>query len=123
MSRLAPEHDSTERRERPFHRAARFGDEETARQAYLTTEQRVFEATADISAYRFQLDQVWHVAVVADEPPSGALQRAVEDALSQGEQVNLHPEILATLLSRHREVMRHRLPWVEGHYHPGRRVT
>jgi len=107
--------------ERPFYRGARFKDEATARDAYVSAEQRVFEASADISAYRFQLDRVWHVAVVAAEPPSSALQRAVEDAMGGGEQVDLPADVLSALLSRHREVIRHRLPWVEGHYRPGER--
>ena len=76
---------------------------------------------ADISAYRFQFNRVWHVAVVADMEPKFDLTRAVEDALKVGTPVKLDPQLLATLLNRHREVMRQRLPWLEGHYHPGRR--
>jgi hypothetical protein len=123
---MSSEYDSTERREaqseRPFQRAARFGGEPPARSAYLAAERSIADALADISAYRFLVNRIWHVAVIADQPPAADLTRAIDEALKAGEQVALPAEVLATLLKRHRDVMRHRLPWVEGHYHPGRRL-
>ena len=114
--------DANAQPERPFQRAARFGGEPPARTAYLAAERSIADALADISAYRFLVNRIWHVAVIADQPPAADLRRAVEEALKAGEQVALPAEVLATLLKRHRDVMRHRLPWVEGHYHPGRRL-
>ena len=111
-----------EERERPYCQAARFDEESNSREAYQIAQQAIADAEADISAYRFKVRRIWHVAVVAEEAPSRALQRVLEQAISRGERTDLPIEVLTTLLNRHREVMRHHLPWVDGHYHPGREL-
>ena len=63
---LAPE------QHRPYQRAARLAAEPAARQAYLATERLIAASNADISAFRLQLNGVWHVAAVVHLAPDRA---------------------------------------------------
>lgn len=105
----------------PYSRAAQFKGEADSREAYLAAERGIAAVAADISVFRLQLRSVWHVAAVAEVAPDSALQQVIEESLREGARVGLPIEALTVLLNRHRQVMRHRLPWLEAHYHPGRR--
>ena len=108
--------------EPPFCRAARFSGSVDSRRSYVIAEQAIAGAAAVISVYRLQLRRIWHVAAISDVMPTAELQQLIESAISMGEPVELPIEVLTVLLNRHRQVMRHRLPWLEGHYHPGKIV-
>lgn len=104
----------------PFCRAARFNSGAESRESYLIAEHAIAGAMADISVYRLQIRRIWHVAAISDIMPPADLQQSIEDAINMGKRAELPIEVLTLLLNRHRQVMRHRLPWVEGHYHPGK---
>jgi len=101
----------------PVYLAARFDGEAEARIAYLELECLIAAESADVSCFRFLAGGTWHVAVVAADGVPERLQGRVRVGLGSGQTVPLQEEVLALLLGRHREVMRYRLPWVEGHYH------
>ena len=105
----------------PYIRAARFASEPPAGQAYVALQQAIFTAAPnDLSAYRFQLDGVYHVAVVGVRPPP-ALEERLTAILAAGEPTELPPAVQQALLARRAQVTPHG-PWWEGHYRPGRRL-
>ena len=105
----------------PYHRTARFADEHDAGHAYTQAQQAIFVGPPnDLSAYRFQLNTVYHVAGLG-EPPPADLDERLGTILASGEPVALPQEVLATLAER-RQHMSRRGPWTEGHYRPGRRL-
>ncbi len=106
-----------------YHQAARFSDEEPAGVAYFAAQETVFAHAGDValSAYRFQLNAVYHVAVLGDPPPT-ALHDELRAILSAGEPAQLPEDVLKLLNARRARATRVG-PWVEGHYRPGKRLT
>ena len=105
----------------PYHRTARFADEPSAGLAYTAAQRAIFEGPPnDLSAYRFQLNTVYHVAVLG-EPPPAELDQQLTEILSTGEPATLPPDVLAALAERRRQMSRRGF-WSEGHYRPGRRL-
>jgi hypothetical protein len=103
----------------PYCQAAKFSSERTAGRVYFQVQKLIDNPEADLSAYRLQLQGVWHVAVVGDAPGK-ELADKLERWLSAGESVDL-PEDAVEFLFRRRAEQIKRGPWVEGHYRPGRR--
>jgi len=101
-------------------RVARFAGETPAGRAYRRTQDLLF-ATPDceLSAFRFHLDRIWHVAVLGDQPPED-LERQLRAILSRGEPASLPEDILLQLQRRRAQATRVG-PWAEGHYRPGER--
>ncbi len=105
----------------PYYQAARFEGERPAGQAYLQAQEVIFkDRKSDLSAYRFQLERVYHVAVVG-EPPSRETDEKLARILSEGELTSLPPDILKALYRRRNQMKQHG-EWVEGHYRPGKRL-
>jgi hypothetical protein len=103
----------------PYCLAAKFPSERAAGRVYFQIQRLIDSPDADLSAYRFQIQGVWHVAVVGDAPGK-ELADELEKWLSSGEAVELPGDALEFLFRRRAEQIRHG-PWVEGHYRPGRR--
>jgi hypothetical protein len=110
---------SGEERSSRYHRAAKFSGEREAGAVYFRVQKLIDTPDADLSAYRFQIQGVWHVAVVGDAP-SKELAEELEKWLSSGEPVELSEDVLEFLFRRRAEQIKHG-PWVERHYRPGRR--
>ena len=105
----------------PYVRAARFAGEQPAGQAYFALQQAIFTAAPnDLSAYRVQLDGVYHVAVVGVRP-APALEERLAALLATGEPTELPATVQQALLARRAQVTPHQR-WWEGHYRPGRRL-
>src|SRR5712691_9777452 len=102
---------------RSYLQAARFSGERPAGRAYVRIQALLFRARADLSAYRFHLERVWHVAVLGQEPPQ-TLDRRIRRALASGEPATLPEEILTLLWERRAQAIQI-APWVEGHHDPG----
>jgi len=101
-------------------RAVRYGEEPPSAQAYTQAQNLIFNVTHELSSYRFQLDQVWHVAVLGDRPPQ-EFDQQIQSILADGEPTTLPPDILIMLNQRRLQAAAI-APWVEGHYRPGKRV-
>ncbi len=106
-----------------YHQAARFPGEGPAGVAYFAAQEAVaaHAGGVDLSAYRFQLNQVYHVAALGDPPPA-ALHDALRAILAAGEPATI-PEGILKLLNARRAEATGAGPWVEGHYRPGKRLT
>ena len=102
-------------------RAAIFANERLAGKAYLQIQDLIFGTQCDISAYRFKINDVFHVAVVGDTPDE-ELDSQLQKALTHGETVCLEEPML-DFLQRRRATQQERGPWVEAHYRPGRRFS
>ena len=105
----------------PYCQAARFPTKEKAGEVYFLLQTLIFEAkdACDLSAYRFQITEGWHV-VVLGEQPTPELHQHIEALLTQGTLVNLQnirPDVLSHLQNRRVQAARI-APWVEGHYRP-----
>jgi hypothetical protein len=103
----------------PYCRAAKFSTERAAGRVYFQVQKLIDNPEADLSAYRLQLQGVWHVAVVGGAPAK-ELAEQLEKVMAAGEPVELTSDALDFLIQRRAEQIRHG-PWVEGHYRPGRR--
>ena len=104
-----------------YHRTALFRDEPSAGGAYAAAQQALFEGPPnDLSAYRFQLNSVYHVAILGEPPPTD-LDAQLTEILSVGEPATLPPGVLAALAERRRRMSRGG-GWTEGHYRPGKRL-
>ena len=105
----------------PYHRVARFAGEQPAGRAYAAAQRIIFDGPPnDLSAYRFQLNRVYHVTVLGQPPPAD-LDEQVRESLASGEPATLPAEVFQALAERRRQMSR-RGPWSEGHYRPGRRL-
>jgi hypothetical protein len=114
MRRAVAEQEGT-----PYYLAAKFPSERAAGRVYFQIQKLIDNPEADLSEYRFQIQGVWHVAVVGDAP-SKELAEELEKWLSSGESVELSGDALEFLFRRRAEQIKHG-PWVERHYRPGRR--
>lgn len=80
LPRYAPDHSQggsrKEREPAPYHQAARFPNEQSAGVVYFQTQEAIYEDEAcDLSAYRLQLNRIWHVAVIGEQPITETEQR------------------------------------------------
>ncbi len=104
----------------PYHRTARFADEQTAGTAYGAAERALFAGPPnDLSAYRFQLNRIYHVTVLGQVPPA-ELNEQLTTILASGEPAELPAEVLTALSERRRQATKRGPWWSEGHYRPGR---
>jgi len=101
-----------------YWRAACYPDEQSAGEVYFRAQQALFSTQFDLSVYRFQLDRVWHVAMLGD-PPSAEFDQTVQAILADGEPTMVPAPIL-TALNERRLRARQLGPWVERHYRPGK---
>jgi len=102
----------------PFILAARFLNEPTARHAYFGVQEIVFRSPlTELSVYRFQLRQAYHVALLG-EKPSVPLEQRLRRLLSIGEFTTLPDAVLSILFDR-RATASSLGGWAEGHYRPG----
>jgi hypothetical protein len=99
---------------------AAFADDRTAGRVYARVQDAIFTTPCDLSAYRFLLDQVPHVAVLGAPPPPD-LDEALVQLLAAGTPTTL-PSVVQQALIDRRQQMGRRGPWTEGHYRPGRRL-
>ena len=105
----------------PYIRAARFTGEQPAGQAYVALQRAIFTAAPnDLSAYRFQLDGVYHVAVVGIRPPP-TLEERLTAILAAGEPAVLPATVQQALLARRAQGTPY-APWWGGQYRPARRL-
>ncbi len=113
------EQPSTEHESVPYHRVARFAGERPAGTAYAAVQQAIFAGPPnDVSAYRPQLNRIYHVAVLG-EPPPPELDEQLGQILARGEPAELPADVLQALTDRRRRMSRQG-PWTERHYRPGR---
>ena len=56
----------------------------------------IFTADAELLAYRFHLDRIWHVAVLCEQP-NEAIQKRLEKILGAGERISLPSDVLKLL--------------------------
>ncbi len=111
-----PEHEPV-----PYHRTARFAGEQLAGHAYAAAQRVIFEGPPnDLSAYRFQLNRIYHVAVLG-QPPPAELDQQLTAILASGEPTELPADVLQALSERRRQATRGGL-WVERHHRPGERL-
>ena len=100
---MSPEHqEGRELQEQPpalYYRAERFRTERPADRAYFAAQEAIFRAQCDLSSFRFQLNAVWHVAILR-APPPGELEHRLRLILAAGEPVALPEEVLQLLRER-----------------------
>jgi hypothetical protein len=112
---------ATARNQGPYYQASRFASEADAGQTYFKAPDALLHGPPnDLSAYRLQLDQIWHVAVVGAQPPR-ALDRRLRRILAAGDPTTLPPGVLE-LLHQRRARSTQLGPWVEKHQWPGERL-
>jgi hypothetical protein len=100
----------------PYYEAARYADKQSSVNAYERAQELIHKTPCDLSAFRLQLNHVWHVAVLGTTPPS-ELEQPIRDILSTGEPATL-PSALLTHLTERRGRANQFAPWVERHYRP-----
>ena len=108
-----------EREPLPYYRAARFAHERQSARTYQALQDLVYASPADLSVYRFLLDQTAYVTVLG-ERPTPDLDGTIAAQLASGEPAELPRGILLALNER-RQRARRLGPWVEGHYGPDSR--
>jgi hypothetical protein len=99
-----------------YHRAYRFFNDRTAGRNYFRLQGLIKSAPIDLSVYRFQLNGVYHVAVLGPQRPPDALEKRLRAAAADGEPVVLPEEVLGILFARQDAVHKTGLAWMEGHY-------
>jgi hypothetical protein len=103
-SRPPPE-GKPEREPVPYYQAARFRNERPARRAYFQAQDILFNTPdSDLSAYRFLLQQIWHVAVLGEPPPEDMAEQ-LQTVFARGEPTSLPPDILKLLTQRRRQLL------------------
>lgn len=112
-----------EQEPQPYYQAARFQSERFAGRTYRQAQAAIYNAREDVdlSAYRFHLNQIWHVAVLGEQP-SAEFEQRIQQILAAGELTPLPEEVLKLLVERRAQATQLG-PWVEGHYYPGKRYT
>ena len=114
------EKHAEEQEQTPYYLAARYAGERPAGRAYFEGQETILRADCDLSVFRFQLNRVWHVAVLGEKPPDD-LEDKLKTILSRGTPAPLPPEVLQTLASLRANATRQG-PWVERHFRPGQRL-
>jgi hypothetical protein len=102
-----------------YTQAARFASKTKAGEIYFQLQKLLYEEKddCDLSAYRFQIIEGWHVVVIG-EKPSDTLHVRIEAFLSHGTLTNLtsaRPDVIAYLQGRRLQASQLG-PWVEFHY-------
>ncbi len=98
-----------------WYQARRYANELASRRPYNEAQEAIYQQTeTDLSAYRFQLDTVYHVAVLGGKPVE-AVEQIIMKILSTGEPVELEEPLLDALFERQRQLKK-MAGWVEGHY-------
>jgi len=106
------------RDQQPYCQARRFASEADAGQVYFKAQDVIqHDPTNDLSTYRLQLDQIWHVAVLGEQP-TRRLARQLRRILAAGDPTTLPTQILELLLRRRSRALRQG-PWTEKHQWPG----
>lgn len=84
-----------------YYLASRFSGERPAGRAYFQAQEFIFSHSADLdlSVYRFQIDRIYHVAVLGIKPPHDAEDK-IKSILSAGEYVQLPSILLKVLIVR-----------------------
>ena len=102
-----------------YHQAARFSGEEPAGVAYFAAQETIYAhpGEVDLSAYRFQLNRVYHLAGLGHPPPT-ELHDQLRAILATGEPAQLPEDLLRLFAARPAEAIQAG-PWVEGHYRAG----
>lgn len=109
-----------EQQPEPYYLASRFSGEQPAGLAYFKAQGLIFNTPeSELSVFRFQLNSVYHVAVLGDQPPHSVIEH-IERILATGERVPLPPDILLQMTQRRVQAKRVG-SWVERHYRPGKR--
>ena len=104
-----------------FVMAARFRTPKRAQAIYRQIERALYHGEpSDISVYNLILDNVPHVVVLGERPPT-QMQEQVTRLLESGQVTDVPADVVATL-RRRREQERGRGRWVAGHYRPGLRL-
>jgi hypothetical protein len=103
-----------------YYQAASYVEEEGAGEAYFQAQEALFATSFNLSAFRFRLEQVSYVAVLGDTP-SAEFDHTLQAILASGKPTKLPNDILKVLNQR-RIQARGLGSWVEGHYHPGKRI-
>ena len=116
MPTVEQEHTGEDRGE-SYYQAARFTGERPAGRAYQRAQQLIYDNPCELSAFRLELNRIWHVAVVG-ETPTTELDRRLRLALAGGKVVQLPGDILQLLFERRAQITPH-TPWMEGHYTTG----
>jgi hypothetical protein len=105
----------------PYYKVARFRGERPAGQAYAQAQAAIFRAEdCDLSAYRMQINRVWHVTVLGQSPPQ-ELDERLTRILARGEPATLPDDVLRLLQERRAQAAKQGL-WVERHHRPGERL-
>jgi hypothetical protein len=119
---MSPEQPQSIEQTHPFYyEASKFSNEQLSGLAYFAIQEIIFNATdEDLSAYRFQLQQLWHVAALG-AAPSENVQEQIHQELSKGKIVEL-PDQLVNDLSLRREQQIKLGSWVERHHRPGSEI-
>ncbi len=111
---MSPERHGEEQEKHPYYHAVRFQKEGPARRAYFAAQDTIHEAECNLSAYRFLLNGIWHVAVVGEPPPS-EIEEQLARTLRAGDPVKLPDDVLKPLAQRGENERSQRL-WTERHY-------
>jgi hypothetical protein len=83
--RQPPPEGKPEQEPVPYYHTARFHYEAPARRAHFQAQELLFRTPdADLSAYRFLLQQIWHVAVLGESPPED-LAKQLETVFARGD--------------------------------------
>ena len=116
------QHPRREQEPAAYQRAARFAGEQPAGRAYAAAQRVIYEAPQpiDVSVFRLQLNQRWHVAALGLASPTPVLT-ALEAILATGEPADLPQEVWQALAERRAQAIR-RGPWMERHYRPGKQL-
>lgn len=95
------EHSPTpENQPTPYVNVTRFSGEKPAGRAYRRAQDLLFRTPdCELSAFRFHLNRIWHVAVLGDQP-SEDLDRQLRLILSHGQPISLLEQVLAQLQQR-----------------------
>ena len=118
---MSPERERQyEREPDAYLKCARFADAETAGRAYEALQEAIFSSQSDLSCFRFQLNDVWHDAVLGQVPPPDLGVR-LDALLSAGEPTTIPSEILRYLQARRKQAVASGLPWIERHRRPDAR--
>lgn len=99
----------------PFLVASRFHSEPPSARAYFAAQDAIKKHwDNDLSVYRFQLRDVFHVAVLGETPPQPLAQQ-LRQILAAGDLTTLPEDILFILVARKIQASQQG-PWVERHY-------
>lgn len=98
----------------PYYQAARFANGKKAGTVYDKLQQLIFIEDCDLSAYRFKLNNVWHVVVIGQKP-TDKIHVEVEAQLTNGTLTTLDKKLLSYLMDRRGKAIELG-PWIEVHY-------